>query len=116
MRLRGYSTIYHVHKNMQGTWLMRRCLRYGLKQILVSQHQCMSAVCWRLYVQCGLFLVSARVLAVCNGTSKRRCLPTRISLYERLLHGRYTVNGLVTRWRCCLPAGAWQRCSNRACG
>jgi hypothetical protein len=25
----------------------------------------------------------------CNGTSKRRCLPTRISLYERLLHGRY---------------------------
>jgi hypothetical protein len=25
----------------------------------------------------------------CNGTSKRRCLPTRISLYERLLHGLY---------------------------
>jgi hypothetical protein len=26
---------------------------------------------------------------MCNGTSKRRCLPTRISQYERLLHGRY---------------------------
>jgi hypothetical protein len=33
---------------------------------------------------------------ICNGTSKRRCLPTRISLYERLLHGRYT--GWVFLW------------------
>jgi hypothetical protein len=34
----------------------------------------------------------------CNGTSKRRCLPTRISLYERLLHGRYTHRRGWMRW------------------
>jgi hypothetical protein len=36
-------------------------------------------------------LLAAHVL--CNGTSKRRCLPTRISLYERLLHGRCMLAG-----------------------
>jgi hypothetical protein len=29
---------------------------------------------------------------ICNGTSKRRYLPTRILLYERRLHGRYTIS------------------------
>jgi hypothetical protein len=33
--------------------------------------------------------INTSVMDQCNGTSKRRCLPTRISLYERLLHGRY---------------------------
>jgi hypothetical protein len=33
---------------------------------------------------------------ICNGTSKRRCLPTTISLYERLLHGRYNDGTNIT--------------------
>jgi hypothetical protein len=42
---------------------------------------------------------------ICSGTSKRRCLPTRILLYERLLHGSYIPprpkGGLATA-RCAL--------------